>query len=302
MASTKKKRTTAKPKQAQTSVAKSAEITAAKAPAKTSDQAVATQTDKAKAPLFDLHQWNAWLAWIHAAQGVAILLFSASRLLPLSTTYLTPNPLVSGSVSLVPATHHVLDINLAWLVAIFFFISAIAHGVIASVYRNRYEADLARGINRVRWIEYGLSASVMLVAIGVLSGVYDVSTLILIFVLSLIMNLLGSAMETYNQGKPEPNWLAYGIGCIAGIAPWIVIAIYLVGANVYGSGHIPGFVYWIYGSMFLFFNCFAVNMYLQYKRKGKWADYMYGERVYMLLSLVAKTLLAWQVFAGILRP
>jgi hypothetical protein len=43
-------------------------------------------------------------------------------------------------------------------------------------------------------------------------------------------------------------------------------------------------------------------MYLQYKRIGKWADYLYGERMYIWLSLIAKSLLAWQVFAGTLRP
>jgi hypothetical protein len=41
-------------------------------------------------------------------------------------------------------------------------------------------------------------------------------------------------------------------------------------------------------------------MVLQYKKIGKWSDYVYGESTYVLLSLVAKSLLAWQVFAGTL--
>jgi hypothetical protein len=116
------------------------------------------------------------------------------------------------------------------------------------------------------------------------------------------MNLMGLVMEVQNQGTKKVSWLSYWIGCLAGIVPWIVFAIYVTGSNVYGSGGIPTFVYFIYASMFIFFNCFAVNMYLQYKKKGRWADYLYGERVYMILSLVAKTLLAWQVFFGSLRP
>jgi hypothetical protein len=43
-------------------------------------------------------------------------------------------------------------------------------------------------------------------------------------------------------------------------------------------------------------------MILQYKKVGPWRDYLYGERFYVILSLVAKTALAWQVFAGTLRP
>jgi hypothetical protein len=43
-------------------------------------------------------------------------------------------------------------------------------------------------------------------------------------------------------------------------------------------------------------------MVLQYKKLGKWHDYRYGELVYIYLSLFAKSALAWQVFAGTLRP
>ena len=70
----------------------------------------------------------------------------------------------------------------------------------------------------------------------------------------------------------------------------------------YRSGEIPTFVYYIYASIFLFFNCFAINMILQYRKVGKWRDYLYGEKVYILLRLLAKSALAWQVFAGTLRP
>ena len=56
----------------------------------------------------------------------------------------------------------------------------------------------------------------------------------------------------------------------------------------------------IFITLFILFNCFAINQWLQYRGKGKWADYLYGERVYLILSLVAKSALAWQVFGGTL--
>ncbi len=55
-------------------------------------------------------------------------------------------------------------------------------------------------------------------------------------------------------------------------------------------------------SLFLFFNTFAVNQWLQYKQVGKWKSYLQGERTYITLSLVAKTVLAWQVFSGAIIP
>jgi hypothetical protein len=53
-------------------------------------------------------------------------------------------------------------------------------------------------------------------------------------------------------------------------------------------------------SLFIFFNSFALNQWLQYRQVGRWRNYLFGERIYILLSLIAKSLLAWQIFAGTL--
>lgn len=243
------------------------------------------------------------LGGLHLLQAIIILALANSSTLPLTTNYLTVDPLLSsnGNPALAAGTTQLGNINLAYIVVVFFLLSTIAHFVIATVYRKRYEADLKKGINKARWIEYSLSASIMMVGIALLSGMYDLSSLVMVFFLVAVMNLMGLVMEIHNQTTKKTNWLSYVVGVLAGIVPWIVFAIYVWGANVYGAGQIPAFVYWIYLSIFIFFNCFAMNMYLQYKKKGKWADYLYGEKVYMILSLVAKTALAWQIFAGTLR-
>lgn len=157
-------------------------------------------------------------------------------------------------------------------------------------------------MNKGRWFEYALSASVMMVAIAVLVGIYDLSSLLMIFSLVALMNLMGLVMEVHNQTTKSTNWLSFIIGCFAGIVPWVVVGIYFMAAASFGEGDIPTFVYWIYVSIFIFFNCFAINMYLQYKKVGPWSDYLFGEKVYIWLSLIAKSALAWQVFAGTLRP
>jgi len=98
----------------------------------------------------------------------------------------------------------------------------------------------------------------------------------------------------------KQDWLSYWIGCLAGLTPWIVFGIYVWGISEYGDGKIPDFVYGIYVTIFLFFNSFAINMALQYKQVGPWKDYLFGEKVYIILSLVAKSLLAWQIYFGAL--
>lgn len=46
------------------------------------------------------------------------------------------------------------------------------------------------------------------------------------------------------------------------------------------------------------FGSFAVNQWLQYRQVGRWRSYAFGEQAYLVLSLAAKSALAWQIFAG----
>ncbi len=250
-----------------------------------------------------LRTFNWVMFFLHLLQGVAILLLSTNFKLPVTASYLTFD---FASQSLQPATSEIFQISLPWLVAIFFFLSAFAHLSIATFYNKTYNTNLLLGLNKARWWEYAFSASLMLVAIALLVGIYDLAALIMIYGLGMIMNLMGLMMEVHNKGKLERgekiNWLAFKIGSFAGVVPWLIIALAFYWSSHFSGAQPPTFVYWIYVSIFVFFNCFAINMILQYKQVGKWRDYLYGERAYIILSLVAKSLLAWQVFAGTLRP
>jgi hypothetical protein len=273
--------------------------------AKNTPKAALQADSKKKLSFQKITTWNKWLAIFYALQGIVVLLLSTTALFPVQTSYLTQNPLateIAGSPVWATAVRHLFDLNLAYVVAAALFAAAIVHATVATVGRKWQEAELKRGINRVRWIECGVSAALFLVAVAVVSGVADLSTLVLVFAITLLAGLLGLAVETYNHGGAKPSRVAYIMGGIVGIAPFIVLALYVWGANVYGSGDIPTFVYWLYASIVILFSAFAVNVYLQYKKIGPWKNYLYGERMYMILSVVAKTALAWQIFAGVLRP
>lgn len=186
-------------------------------------------------------------------------------------------------------------------VALFLFISAGAHFmIIAPKLNDVYNNELKMGINKFRWYEYALSSSLMIVLISVLFGVYDVGSLILIFLLNVTMNLFGLIMEKMNHNKDKIDWSPFIFGSLAGIGPWIVIYLYAFGNA--DPTEVPWFVYAIVISYFIFFNLFPINMILQYKKVGKWSDYLYGERIYIILSLSAKTVLAWLVFSSVMQP
>lgn len=246
-----------------------------------------------------LRIFNLFMGFLHFGQGLLMLALSNSFKLPVTTSFVEFSPKAG---KLVPVLKTAFEIPLGPLVASFLFISAIAHFAISSqgIYQW-YVNNLKKGANYARWIEYSISSSIMIVIIAMLVGMYDGISLMLMFGLNAMMILFGWVMELHNQSTAKTNWTAYIFGSIAGIIPWIAVALYLFGAGG-ETGHVPTFVYWIFFSIFLFFNVFAINMILQYKKIGPWKDYLFGEKMYIVLSLVAKSLLAWQVFAGTLRP
>ncbi len=235
----------------------------------------------------------------HLFQAILMLLLSNNFTLPINTNFLQFNEF---SKSLVPVTENIANIRIGPLVASFLFLSALAHITVSlpKIYQW-YKKNLSRSINYARWWEYSISSSIMIVVIAMLTGIYDIGELILIFGLNAMMIFCGMIMEIHNQTTKKTNWTSFLFGCFAGIIPWIVIFLHLFGSGE-GENKAPKFVYYIFFSIFAFFNVFAINMILQYKKVWKWKNYLFGEKVYILLSLLAKSALAWQVFAGTLRP
>jgi hypothetical protein len=246
-----------------------------------------------------LRRFNLSMGFLHLIQGILMIVLSNDTAYPIYTNFLKFD---LSTRSLVPDPKIAYELRFGPAVATFLLLSAVAHFFLATVGYKLYVSNLKKGINPVRFYEYALSSSVMIVLIGMLVGIYDLGAIILIFGINAMMNLFGIMMELHNQNTTKTNWTSFIYGCIAGIIPWIVIVLYFMGSLSGEGGKPPAFVYAIIPTLFVFFNIFAVNMVLQYKKVGRWKDYLFGERVYIILSLTAKTVLAWIIFAGTLAP
>jgi hypothetical protein len=254
-----------------------------------------------------LKKWNLWLAALLGLQALAVLLLSTNKSYPVNLSHLTLDSLqstTSGSQVFVPAVKHLFELNMARLVAAFLLVPALVHLSMATWYRLRYETDLVNGMNRMRWFAYALSGGLMLVAVAVLVGMSDLVSLSFVFALATITCLMGYVMETHNPFKKRAsaNWASYAVGAFSGGAVWLGITVTLLASSLLGTGSVPGFVYWVYGVCLALCAAFAVNLYLQYKSSGAWSNYRYSEWAYTVLSFVTKSLLAWIIFYGALRP
>lgn len=246
-----------------------------------------------------LRRFNVVMGALHLIQGILMIVLSNDTTYPIFTNYLKFN---TETFSLSPDPQLWLEVRFGTAVALFLLISAVAHFYLATVGYKRYVRNLERKMNPVRFYEYALSSSLMIVLIGMLTGIWDFGSIVLMFGINAMMNLFGIMMEYHNQHTDRTDWTAFIYGSIAGIIPWVVIFVYFYSAVNSSDAKPPTFVYAIIPTIFVFFNSFAINMLLQYKKVGPWKNYIFGERVYIILSLVAKTALAWQIFAGTLAP
>lgn len=258
-----------------------------------------------------LISFNKKMGVVHLVQGLFMMIFAffiypsmtsqGAFTIPVIGNYLE---FVQGEGLVLTNTDTLFELPFLQMTASFLLISGIFHFLIAFVWKDEYRAGLKVGINKFRWYEYALSSSLMIILISSLFGVRDVAVFALIAFANAAMNFFGLDMELLNQGESKigkkVNWLPFIFGSIVGLAPWVAIAFYIgVNPNI---ANVPGFVWGILGTYFIAFNTFPVNMYLQYAGIGKFKDYLYGERGYVILSLVAKTLLTWLVLFGAFQP
>jgi len=239
--------------------------------------------------LADLRRWNLGLTVLHAAQAVLILVMASDFAITVTSTYPQGPP---GTRLTTPEA--IFDVRIGPAIAVFLLLAAFDHFATATFARRTYEVGLGRGINRFRWLEYSLSATLMLLLIASYSGITDITTVVAIAGANIAMILFGWLQERMNPpGRTSTTMLPFWFGTIAGIAPWVAIWV-----NVIGADTVPGFVYGIVIAELVFFFSFGLNQWLQYRGIGCWRDYAFGEKTYLVLSLAAKSVLAWQIYGG----
>jgi hypothetical protein len=248
-----------------------------------------------KKSLQSLRRLNVVAGIFHLILASIVMGLSNHFSLPVTASYLAGPP---GSVFTDPVT--LLNIRTGYAVALFLGLSSLFHFIVASKwFYARYQNGLKNNINVFRWVEYSFSSSLMIFLIAQITGISNYGALIGIVGVNASMILFGWLHERYV--KPgSGDWLPFIFGCIAGIIPWIVVLISVLSPNSPSDATPPGFVYGIIISIFVLFNTFAYVQFKQYQAKGKWKDYLRGERAYIVLSFVAKAALALQIFANTL--
>ena len=280
-----------------------------------------------------VRSWNLITSLLHLGNGVAIvalryvndkdLLYGIQQSYPDWSRNSSSEDIIQGEEFFVRKRDiETYELSLTWLIAVFFFLSFAFQ--LAAYFPNvySYEALLRRGRHPLRFIEYSISSPLMVIAIALLSGIFEHYAIVGMFFAMFSCNILGLLAEHLASMKPKEKtdeedrllrnvdagmrsehltvtWIAHVAGWLCVIGAWLPILSAFSLGNSEGTVAAPDFVYVIIAVIFILFNTFGLNQLLELSG-------VYGhetaELVYITLSLTSKSLLGWMIFANVLSP
>lgn len=250
-----------------------------------------------------LRAWNLRLGIVLVVLAAAVVIVGDSASAPLTTQYLAKDALASdaaGKDVLATASRHLWDVPVAWMVAKFLLIFGAVYLLSATLLRKQYEAWLERGVNGWRWLALGVGGGSVMTTVAMISGVSSLTTLSLIFGSTALAGLLAAAVEFIGTGRRLRRLLAFG-ALAAVFLPWLTFVRNVAGVPLY-NGSLPLYMYFLYAAVTLLVVTVVLATYMRIKQRGRWADTLYTEKMFMILGFLVAVVPALQIFAGVLQP
>lgn len=192
-------------------------------------------------------------------------------------------------------------LSLNWLIFAFHILSFIFQ-LAALIPAYNYEKRITEeGRNPLRFAEYSLSASIMLICIALLCGVRDFIILMTIWVLTAVCQILGGVAEYMYPGvkRTLTHFLAWDCICAAYA---IILTYYFVAINLNDVSP-PEYVTLIIIFQAVLYLSFGFVQLFQFYGQTWWLVGAIGRQAeisYCVLSLGAKTLLGWMIYANVI--
>ena len=205
-------------------------------------------------------------------------------------------------------THYVggTGIPLESLVFGFHFGSALAHlGFV--LWPGYYDSVCRRG-NPWRWLEYAVTASLMIVVIMVTVGIVALWELVSAAVLTAVTQFFGWLCEVLVQRRDDELYdyrkRIFWVGAFTALPPWVAIMFTYQDSVNNSKVSVPWFVTVIVIALAVMFGSFAMVMCWRLRdNKEQRSEELNvkAEKAYIILSFISKALLAWLLWFGAFR-
>lgn len=204
----------------------------------------------------------------------------------------------------------IISFSIVNAIILFELITAFFHLGNASVWPSRYERWLESCTSPSRWVEYSFSAPIMIALIAVFCGHVNLHVHILLFGLTMTTMFFGwlseiivrpdSTVENYVKPEIGSKWTAHFLGYVPLVFVWTILLTQFVRyAQLENDGDsMPTWVYVLFGVEFVLFWSFAgVQFYIL---NTKPSNFLFGERMYIILSFISKASLSLIILGGTL--
>lgn len=196
-------------------------------------------------------------------------------------------------------------------VTMFFFITGMFHMIYAINFLNFYEEQVyVQKTNLFRWIEYAITATLMMRVIASSAGVYDVGTMSLITAGTIVIMLCGYVVEKSLAMKVGS--IAYTTTFFAWLLEIVIFVIVFTSFSSVMNGFnnssdkekVPSFIYAILFTQLVFYSSFGIvqlTQVIKFAKNNVDFDYSNYEVVYLILSFASKFVLGSLVAYGSTR-
>lgn len=271
-----KKKTTKKASASKASVSKKA--TAKKASAKSSTPMVTLEK---------LYRFNIFSAVANLGFAVLSVIFLSSASVTLLWAHSTSDNLASTENALGPAFNNVFTVEIRYLLAVLFGISAVFSLLLVTRLKSKYEKGVSSKVSAIRWIFLGITSALTLEIVSILGGVTEVATLKLIAGLILVTSLLGWISEVQNKSGAK-NFAPFYLSLFTGALAWVPLVSALVGTALYGLENFQWYVYLLAVVVLSGFISIALNQYRYIKSGANASQYLDVEGKYVSSDFLIK--------------
>jgi len=193
------------------------------------------------------------------------------------------------------------QLSLNWLIFTFHILSFLFQlGALIPSYRYEERID-NEGRNPLRFIEYSLSASIMLLCIALLTGIRDFITLLSIMFFCALTQIIGLVGEYQLPGRNRK--IGHGMAWFSILVSYGIILWYYFAALVNNDVAPPAFVHVIILFQVFLFMSFGFVQLIQFYGQTWCCIGAVGRQAeisYCVLSIVAKTLLGWMIYVNVI--